>query len=107
VLVLDGSTRCPSHQAAAGSFADARRGSRHARGYGTDWDRKRKRVLQRDNGLCQACKAMGRLQPGNQVDHRLPKADGGTDDEANLQTLCAPCHAAKTAGEAARGRGLG
>ncbi|WP_256218679.1 HNH endonuclease [Pseudomonas sp. NBRC 111130] len=34
-------------------------------------------------------------------------AEGGSDDESNLQSLCVPCHQAKTATEAARGRALG
>ena len=31
------------------------------------------------------------------VDHTLPLADGGTDDEDNLQVLCKCCHGIKTA----------
>jgi 5-methylcytosine-specific restriction protein A len=44
-----------------------------------------------------------------EVDHITPKAEGGNDDEANLQALCSPCHAAKTKQESARGirRGWG
>ena len=40
------------------------------------------------------------------VDHIIPKAEGGTDDESNLQSLCKPCHAAKTDREKNRGRGV-
>lgn len=38
------------------------------------------------------------------VDHIKPKAERGSDDEANLQSICKPCHDAKTQAEAARGR---
>jgi 5-methylcytosine-specific restriction endonuclease McrA len=31
------------------------------------------------------------------VDHIRPRADGGTDEEWNLQTLCFRCHSRKTA----------
>ncbi len=33
------------------------------------------------------------------VDHIIPKAHGGTDADSNLQSLCWPCHKAKTARE--------
>ena len=39
------------------------------------------------------------------VDHVIPKAEGGTDDETNLQTLCKTCHNVKTDQEKNRGRG--
>ena len=38
-----------------------------------------------------------RLRPGAaDLDHVVPLADGGTDDEANLQVLCKCCHGLKT-----------
>jgi 5-methylcytosine-specific restriction protein A len=70
--------------------------SRHERGYGAAWDKLRARILTRDKHLCQACKRKGRLTAANQVDHIKPKAKGGTDDEQNLQSLCKPCHDAKS-----------
>jgi 5-methylcytosine-specific restriction endonuclease McrA len=39
------------------------------------------------------------------VDHITPKAQGGTDDLSNLQSICDPCHAEKTAREAAEAQG--
>lgn len=111
-LVHDGSGYCQAHtRPAAGSFADPARGSRHARGYGSDWDKRRERILKRDKGLCQECLRNGRLTPvGDKpytafCDHIIPKAEGGTDDDDNLQTLCKPCHQAKTDREKNRGRG--
>ena len=105
-LVLDVSGYCTQHQSEKynGRFGDARRGSRHARGYGTEWDRKRRIILRRDNGLCQVCLQKGFVQEGNTVDHKVPKAEGGTDDDSNLQTICDDCHKEKTAQEALRGR---
>jgi 5-methylcytosine-specific restriction protein A len=38
------------------------------------------------------------------MDHIIPTAEGGTDAEENLQVLCQPCHARKTAQEGVRGR---
>ncbi|WP_429267487.1 HNH endonuclease [Paraburkholderia sp. EB58] len=87
-----------------GWVSDRRRGSRHARGYGSDWDRKRILVLKRDGGLCQPCLRARRVTRATQVDHIRSKAEGGTDDESNLQSICVPCHKAKTARESARAR---
>ena len=46
---------------------------------------------------CASCKSL--LQPGWHGDHIQPLADGGADDDANMQPMCAPCHTAKTARE--------
>lgn len=90
-----------------GRFADPLRGSRKARGYGSEWERIRKLVLSRDKGLCQPCLAEGKYRTARQVDHIVPKAKGGTDDDSNLQSICVDCHQRKTqqeAKEARRGR---
>ena len=108
VLVAEGS-RCPSHVIVRpGSFADSKRGNRHERGYGNDWSKARVRILQRDAGLCQICLSKGIVnycagkKYGAHVDHIIPKFEGGTDSDENLQTLCVPCHKQKTAAESAR-----
>jgi 5-methylcytosine-specific restriction protein A len=42
------------------------------------------------------------LQPANVVDHIVPVKQGGERfDRSNLQSLCVPCHNAKTASETA------
>ena len=69
------------------------------RGYGAAWRKIRKLALQRDKHLCQYCRLEGRLTPATEVDHRLSKAKGGTDDLDNLASTCRPCHEAKTARE--------
>ncbi len=106
-LVRDGSGFCGKHQAdrTLGKFADERRGSRQSRGYGAEWEQTRKRILRRDKGLCQPCLSNGRPRPARQVDHKVPKFEGGTDDDDNLQSICNECHVAKTAEEAKRARG--
>lgn len=68
------------------------RQSRHERGYGTTWDKTRLRILARDCGLCQPCKRAGYFRSANEVDHIIPKAQGGTDDDDNLQAICSECH---------------
>jgi len=63
-----------------------------------DWRAKRDRILVRDAFQCRAC---GRVVSGHavNVDHIVPLADGGTDEDANLQTLCRSCHGKKTRDE--------
>ncbi len=77
------------------------RGNRHQRGYGTAWDKLRAEILKRDNHLCQEHLRRGIPKQGRHVDHIISKANGGTDDPSNLQTLCKPCHEAKTSTERA------
>ena len=72
--------------------------SRQSRGYGREWEKTRKRILERDNYLCQCrhCKADGRTTVATEVDHIKPKAKGGTDDDSNLQAINDLCHKRKT-----------
>ena len=74
-----------------------------ARGYGWAWQQLRERILQRDCGLCQECKAQGRISLAHAVDHIVPKSQGGSDDELNLRAICKPCHAVKTQRESKGG----
>lgn len=84
---------------------DQVRGNRHQRGYGREWERLREEIMRRDHGMCQSCLRNGHTTIGDQVDHKLPKAQGGTDDPSNLELLCTPCHRAKTSRESRRGGG--
>lgn len=54
---------------------------------------------------CRACERKGIETLAREVDHVVPIADGGTEDESNLQGLCIPCHREKSANES-RGRNL-
>ena len=78
------------------------------RGYGWAWQQARERVMVRDCGLCQCeeCKRLSRVRVATEVDHIVPKFEGGTDDEANLQAINVECHKAKTAKESRRARGI-
>lgn len=66
--------------------------SRQSRGYGAAWEKTRTRVLARDSYLCQRCLRANRVQAGNECHHIKPKAQGGNDDDTNLETLCHTCH---------------
>lgn len=59
----------------------------------------------RKEPLCRHCYAKGIVKAADEVDHILPLANGGTDTDDNVQSLCHQCHAIKTAGEAAQGFG--
>lgn len=76
---------------------------------GRPWMRIRERILARDKGLCQCdqCQRSGFPQRATEVDHRIPLWEGGTDDDANLQSMHPDCHRAKTEAEAARRARLG
>ena len=58
-------------------------------------------MLVRDLFRCASCHRIVD-GPEAQVDHRIPLAEGGTDDQVNLQTLCIGCHSRKTMGEIRR-----
>jgi 5-methylcytosine-specific restriction enzyme A len=83
---------CPNHPI-LGRW-DGRRSSA-VRGYGWAWQQQRKRALERDGYTCVAeCGSLA-----EHVDHIVAKADGGTDDLANLASLCRAHHLAKTGRE--------
>ena len=75
------------------------RGTRHERGYGYQWTKKRMLTLKRDQGWCQPCRRAGRDTLAKEVDHIIPKSKGGNDRLSNLQAICRDCHAEKTARE--------
>ena len=84
--------------------------SRHERGYGSEWDKKRKRILKRDFGICQPCAKLGKIHAGREVDHIVSRAEGKKlgwsasriESEGNLQTICTEAHKVKTAAEQGR-----
>jgi 5-methylcytosine-specific restriction protein A len=127
--------QCPVHPVRTGTFSDSRRGSRQSRGYDAEWERMRKIVLSRDQGLCQPCLLGISFVPtdrphpelpglwckpshvarARQVDHKVSKAHARqlgwsreqTDDERNLWSICNDCHGPKTQIEAQGGGGVG
>lgn len=64
--------------------------------YGAEWRKLRKRRLDADP-LCVHCLDREHITPAVEVDHILPIALGGKDEWENTQSLCKPCHQAKTA----------
>lgn len=69
---------------------------------GRKWVATRQRVAVDQQFKCQGCGCVW-LPWRDQVDHRVPLEQGGSNDDDNLDLLCDDCHAKKTADEA-RGR---
>lgn len=79
---------------------------------GRPWQRKRERIFERDGYVCQIHLERGEVKVvtltgplAGVCDHRVPLAEGGTDDDSNLQTICRDCDREKTQVESLRGRG--
>ena len=60
--------------------------------YGTEWRRIRNRYI-KAHPLCEKCLESGLLVPTEEVHHKVPLAEGGTHNRANLISLCKSCHA--------------
>jgi 5-methylcytosine-specific restriction enzyme A len=54
--------------------------------------------------LCVVCELAGRVTLATVRDHIRPLAEGGSEDEHNIQPMCQACSDLKTQTEAARGR---
>ena len=89
-IVPRGSSYCPLHDpgpwGGRGSFRTRYGISRHG------WDKLRGRAIRRDGGACTNCGSTERLE----VDHVIPRSDGGSNQLGNLATLCHRCHDLKT-----------
>lgn len=90
--------RCPTHTrpkitAEQPRLYDDRRGSSAQRGYGYAWQKRRAAFIQQ-YPYCKRC-----AKPTTDVDHIIPRARGGSDDDHNLQPLCSFHHKQKTARE--------
>lgn len=58
--------------------------------------RVRFRVMRRDKFCCQICGLTQKDGVRLEVDHKIPRAKGGSNDEQNLWTLCQPCNSGKS-----------
>jgi len=55
-----------------------------------DWELRRRAVLERDHYTCRYCRA-----PAIQVDHVIPRCQGGSDEFSNLVAACEHCNKSK------------
>lgn len=61
----------------------------------SQWARTRLEAIKRANGLCEVCKAQGRIREGNEVHHIVKVANGDNSthyDVNNLVYVCTRCH---------------
>jgi 5-methylcytosine-specific restriction protein A len=79
--------RCPAHPRPPRPY-----GPGYGRTMPQGWDATRSRILDRDGHRCRRCGA-----EATDVDH---VRRGGGEHDANLQSLCEPCHDAKSQAEA-------
>lgn len=91
---------CERHAEEAQRRVDRERGSAARRGYDRRWRALRELHLDREP-LCRKCLSLGIVNGGsaehpNEVDHIVPRVQGGSDDDDNLQTLCWDHHREKT-----------
>ncbi|MGL5948247.1 MAG: HNH endonuclease [Aeromonas sp.] len=98
---------CPAHIHLLNGWKMVAKVSADERGYDWQWRKLRKRIMVRDDYLCQVCLALGIVTPATQVDHIVNKASGGSNTEANLQAICDKCHDTKTRAEALAARQAG
>ena len=99
VLVRDGSSRCPAHPApvwAKGLVATKRVTGRRLQTM--------RAALFTAKPLCAECQRQWRIRPATQRDHIIPLAEGGADNQDNVQGLCHECHEEKSRAESLRGR---
>jgi 5-methylcytosine-specific restriction protein A len=59
--------------------------------------RDRQRRLRRSGGLCQMCLDLGRTTVATRVDHKIPLAHDGPDEDWNTRNLCEAHHLEVTA----------
>ena len=59
-------------------------------------ERERAELFASCDGRCANCQRKIPSGMDWDLDHRIPLADGGTNDDINMQVLCYLCHSAKT-----------
>ncbi len=96
VLTEDGTSRCQTHKVKP--WAKSSQGTPRLTGRRAVERRQRWLTL---HPMCAHCHAQTprQLVPATEVDHVVPLARNGRDDESNFQSLCATCHGIKSARE--------
>ena len=69
--------------------------------YDNEWRKLRNRRI-REEPLCRHCNENGHITIAVEVDHIIPRAEGGKDEWDNTQSLCKDCHQKKTTADMRR-----
>ena len=85
---------CPEHAIQREAQYEQGRGTAAQRGYDVKWRRIRAQFL-KFHPYCENHP----LEASVDVDHRISKRDGGTDEWSNLAALCHSCHSKKTSAQ--------
>lgn len=101
MLALPNESRCVTHQQERDRQSRQLYPTPAEQGYDLAWQKKRAAFL-KHYPYCVECGA-----PATDVDHVIPKRNGGPDDDDNLQPLCHACHSRKTAREVGFGGRVG
>jgi 5-methylcytosine-specific restriction enzyme A len=94
-----GKFQCTKHQADAWRTLDRPEVTRIR---GRELQRRRAQLFA-SHPWCARCLDEGRRTRATIRDHIVPLAEGGTEDETNIQGLCLDCSDLKTVGESTRG----
>ena len=86
VLIRGKPGHCEEHRPQVRKQQDSGRPPASRRGYDRDWRRRRAAFLA-DHPYC-----VRDGETATVVDHIVPLAEGGPDDESNWQSLCKTCH---------------
>lgn len=82
---------CPAHKALVNAQYDKYKRAETRSRYQGSWSKIRGIYLKK-HPFCEICFSEGRMTPANLVHHRVPLAEGGSNTETNLQSLCKSCH---------------
>jgi 5-methylcytosine-specific restriction protein A len=104
VAIPKGQPRCAKHTKKSGWIENPSKSNRERNVSARPWSRVRRRVMDRDYYTCQVCANVGKIRTGTEVDHIRNDGDDSMD---NLQTICVPCHRAKTNAESVASRAMG
>lgn len=88
--------RCPRHALVRGTSTE--------QGYGAAWRKIRDAFLAEHSACVECLRTLGFYVEATDVDHVVPRSQGGGDDESNLQSLCKRHHSVKTMRELNRMR---
>ena len=83
---------CEEHQKLTDkNYNKYERNTVHKKRYGRAW-RFIRAAYAKAHPLCEQCLAEGRYVATEQIHHKLPLSQGGTNDVSNLMALCRSCH---------------